>query len=53
MSNTFSLSTTLNGVIAVIAGLVAEVVAERWGYVAPFITSLGCLIVGMTLAVDR
>eukprot|EP00276_Gloeochaete_wittrockiana_P007245 CAMPEP_0184656712 /NCGR_PEP_ID=MMETSP0308-20130426/16700_1 /TAXON_ID=38269 /ORGANISM="Gloeochaete witrockiana, Strain SAG 46.84" /LENGTH=398 /DNA_ID=CAMNT_0027093957 /DNA_START=285 /DNA_END=1481 /DNA_ORIENTATION=- len=45
LSNTFSLSTFGNGIIAILAGLIANTVAGKWGFVAPFDTSLVLLIV--------
>lgn len=43
---TFSLCTTGNGIVAIGSGVVASVVREQWGPVAPFDVSLICLVVG-------
>ena len=43
---TFSLCTTGNGIVAIGSGVVAGVVREAWGPVAPFDVSLLCLAVG-------
>lgn len=47
ISNTFSLATFGNGVVAILSGLSASFVADRFGFVAPFMVSLVLLIVGM------
>eukprot|EP01119_Soliformovum_irregulare_P011748 TRINITY_DN2976_c1_g1_i1.p1 TRINITY_DN2976_c1_g1~~TRINITY_DN2976_c1_g1_i1.p1 ORF type:complete len:430 (-),score=110.92 TRINITY_DN2976_c1_g1_i1:68-1357(-) len=48
LSNTFSLATFGNGVVAILAGLLASFVADNtsFGYVAPFMMSLGFLVLG-------
>ena len=46
---TFSLCTTGNGVVAIGSGVVAGVVREAWGPVAPFDVSLLCLVVGSAI----
>lgn len=40
LSDTFSKATFLNGIVAVLAGLTANVVAASYGYVAPFVLAL-------------
>jgi len=45
LAGTFSLATFGNGVVAIGAGLVATLVAQQWGYVAPFMVSLGLLVI--------
>lgn len=44
LSNTFALATLGNGVVAILAGLVASAVADNYGYVAPFMVALVCCI---------
>jgi len=46
LSDTFSIATFGNGVVAIIAGLAASFVAEQWGYVSPFMVSLILLVIG-------
>eukprot|EP01116_Phalansterium_solitarium_P013196 TRINITY_DN3036_c0_g1_i2.p1 TRINITY_DN3036_c0_g1~~TRINITY_DN3036_c0_g1_i2.p1 ORF type:complete len:255 (-),score=109.50 TRINITY_DN3036_c0_g1_i2:107-871(-) len=49
LSETFSLATFGNGIVAIVAGLVASFVADSFGYVAPFMVSLGLLVLGSIL----
>uniref|UniRef100_A0A7S2JQG3 Molybdate-anion transporter n=1 Tax=Cyanoptyche gloeocystis TaxID=77922 RepID=A0A7S2JQG3_9EUKA len=44
ISNTFSVATFGNGVVAIVSGLVASFVAEKFGYVAPFDVAVALLI---------
>jgi len=46
LSETFDIATFGNGIVAIIAGLVASAVANYFGYVAPFMISLVLLIIG-------
>jgi hypothetical protein len=46
---TFAACTSGNGVIAIASGVVASVVRDAWGPVAPFDASLFLLIIGTTL----
>jgi len=46
LSDTFSLATFGNGIVAIGAGIVASLVADNFGFVAPFMVSLVLLIVG-------
>ena len=41
MARTFGKATFLNGLVAIIAGIVANGVVDHWGYTAPFIVSMG------------
>jgi len=45
LSKTFSLAVFGNGVAAILAGVVASLVTIQWGFVAPFMVSLVCLVV--------
>eukprot|EP01139_Manchomonas_bermudensis_P023576 Amastigsp_a841276_152.p1 type:complete len:439 gc:universal Amastigsp_a841276_152:1375-59(-) len=45
LSDTFSIATTGNGLVAVFAGLFASAIAEQYGFVAPFIAALVPLFV--------
>jgi hypothetical protein len=45
LAQTFSLATFGNGLVAVGSGLLADWVANRWGFVAPFMAALALLIV--------
>lgn len=36
LSSTFSIATIGNGLVAIVAGLIASFASDRWGYVAPF-----------------
>eukprot|EP01098_Paradermamoeba_levis_P007008 TRINITY_DN2912_c0_g1_i5.p1 TRINITY_DN2912_c0_g1~~TRINITY_DN2912_c0_g1_i5.p1 ORF type:complete len:450 (-),score=150.21 TRINITY_DN2912_c0_g1_i5:137-1486(-) len=49
LSGTFSLSIFCNGLVAIVAGLVASFSAQQWGYVSPFMISLVCLLVVVVL----
>eukprot|EP00698_Gefionella_okellyi_P016385 TRINITY_DN4688_c0_g1_i4.p1 TRINITY_DN4688_c0_g1~~TRINITY_DN4688_c0_g1_i4.p1 ORF type:complete len:428 (-),score=75.01 TRINITY_DN4688_c0_g1_i4:31-1314(-) len=49
LGGTFSLSTTCNGVVAVVAGLVAGFAADNFGAVSPFMISLLLLIIATVL----
>ena len=40
LSDTFSKATTGNGIVAVVAGLVASAIASQYGFVAPFVLAL-------------
>jgi len=44
LSHTFSLAVFGNGVVAILAGVVASFVSIRWGFVAPFMVSLVFLV---------
>jgi len=52
LSDTFSKATTYNGVIAVVAGLVASWLADRFGYVAPFVFAIIPLILLSTIVLS-
>jgi MFS transporter, MFS domain-containing protein family, molybdate-anion transporter len=43
LSNTFSKAILGNGAVAIAAGLVAQTMANSFGYVAPFLTAVPCL----------
>jgi len=45
LKQTFSLATFGNGITAIIAGLVATFVADKFGFVAPFMVSLSILVI--------
>ena len=45
LGNTFSYATFGNGLVAVIAGLVANTAADAYGYVAPFVVAMAPLTV--------
>ncbi|KAI7855304.1 hypothetical protein BDC45DRAFT_505898 [Circinella umbellata] len=45
MARTFGKATFLNGLVAIIAGIVANGVVDHWGYTAPFIVSMGLVTV--------
>eukprot|EP00002_Diphylleia_rotans_P039259 TRINITY_DN9073_c0_g1_i1.p1 TRINITY_DN9073_c0_g1~~TRINITY_DN9073_c0_g1_i1.p1 ORF type:complete len:432 (+),score=78.36 TRINITY_DN9073_c0_g1_i1:54-1349(+) len=45
LTDTFSNATLVNGFIAIISGLIADWLANSFGFVAPFMAALGCLIV--------
>jgi MFS transporter, MFS domain-containing protein family, molybdate-anion transporter len=49
LQQTFSLATLGNGVVAIAAGLVASFVADEFGFVAPFMVSLGMLVVATVI----
>jgi MFS family permease len=49
LGDTFSLATFGNGIVAIGAGLIASWVADVFGYVAPFMVSLGFLILGSVI----
>lgn len=49
LSNTFSKAILGNGAVAIVAGLVAQTMANCCGYVAPFLTAVPCL--GLAAAV--
>ena len=49
LSSTFSRATTFNGVVAVTAGLVAEFLADRFGYLAPFLAVIPPLLLLIAL----
>ncbi len=49
MSNTFALATFGNGVVAIGAGIIASIVADSFGFVAPFMVSLLFLIASMVV----
>jgi len=51
LDDTFSKSTLCNSFSAIVAGIVAQMSAERFGYVAPFLIALNPLIIGMHLCV--
>ncbi|KAI7878640.1 DUF791-domain-containing protein [Lichtheimia hyalospora FSU 10163] len=40
MSRTFAKATFLNGLVAIIAGIVANAVVDIWGFAAPFVLSI-------------
>jgi len=44
LSSTFSIATIGNGLVAIVAGLIASFASDRWGYVAPFMVALLFLI---------
>ncbi|KAI9264113.1 hypothetical protein BDA99DRAFT_508441 [Phascolomyces articulosus] len=45
MARTFGKGTFLNGLVAIIAGIVANGVVDLWGYTAPFVVSMGLVMV--------
>jgi len=49
LGDTFSLATFGNGVVAIVAGLIASFVADKFGYVAPFMVSFGFLVLSAVL----
>lgn len=49
LGDTFATCTSGNGIVAIAAGVVASLVRDRWGPVAPFDASLICLILGTLL----
>ena len=49
LDDTFSKSTLCNSFSAIVAGIVAQISAQYFGYVAPFIIALNPLIIGMYL----
>jgi MFS transporter, MFS domain-containing protein family, molybdate-anion transporter len=49
LSGTFSMATFGNGIIAIVAGLVASFLADSYGFVAPFMLSLAVLVCGGVL----
>lgn len=49
LDDTFSKSTLCNSFSAIAAGIVAQISAQRFGYIAPFIITLNPLIIGMYL----
>jgi MFS transporter, MFS domain-containing protein family, molybdate-anion transporter len=49
LDDTFSKSTLCNSFSAIVAGIVAQMSAERFGYIAPFLIALNPLIIGMYL----
>lgn len=49
LGQTFSLCTTGNGIVAILSGVVASLVREQFGPVAPFDVSLICLVCGSCL----
>jgi len=53
LGSTFALCTTGNGLVAIGSGVVASVVRDRWGPVAPFDVSLICLIIGSVLVARK
>lgn len=40
MSRTFAKATFLNGLVAIIAGIIANAVVDIWGFTAPFVLSI-------------
>ena len=44
LSSTFSLGTRGNSIAAILAGVLATFLADRFGYVSPFMASLVCLV---------
>jgi MFS family permease len=44
LSNTFSKTTFGNGIIAILAGLIASISADLWGYTSPFLISMFLLL---------
>jgi len=51
MSSTFSMATFGNGIVAILSGFVASFVASRWGFVAPFITAMGFLVLEIVMVI--
>lgn len=51
LSNTFSKAILGNGAVAIAAGLVAQTMANSFGYVAPFLTAVPCLGLAATLMI--
>ncbi|GAM17291.1 hypothetical protein SAMD00019534_004660, partial [Acytostelium subglobosum LB1] len=51
LSSTFYKATFMNGVVAIMAGLWASFSAEHWGFVSPFMWSLGLLIICTLLVI--
>ena len=49
MSDTFSLATFGNGIVAIVSGLVADQVANNYGYVSPFMVALAMLVTGSVI----
>jgi MFS family permease len=49
LSRTFALATVGNGVVAILSGVVANVLRDFWGPVAPFMGALAVLIIAMFL----
>jgi len=45
LAGTFHLATLGNGVVAIASGLVASFVATKYGYVAPFLVAIVCLVI--------
>ncbi|KAK5581331.1 hypothetical protein RB653_001362 [Dictyostelium firmibasis] len=45
LASTFYKSSLLNGLIAILSGLFASEVANRWGYVSPFLWAFSLLVV--------
>jgi MFS family permease len=51
LSVTFSLATSGNGIVAILAGIMAGAVRDKWGPVAPFDLSLVLLVIGTTVII--
>ena len=49
LTNTFSKSTAGNGIVAIVAGIVAQVAATCCGFVAPFLVAIPCLALASLL----
>jgi len=49
LSDTFSLATFGNGIAAIVAGLLASLVAEYFGFVAPFMLAMAFLILATAI----
>lgn len=49
LSQTFSYATFGNGIVAILSGLGSSAVAEKYGYVGPFMVALGLLLLGSIL----
>ncbi|KAI9496357.1 hypothetical protein BDB00DRAFT_810124 [Zychaea mexicana] len=44
MARTFGKGTFLNGLVAIVAGIVANAVVDLWGYTAPFVVSMALVV---------
>lgn len=49
LSHTYAIATALNGVVAVVSGVLASFLADSFGFVSPFMLSLVLLVVGTLL----
>ena len=49
LDDTFSKATLCNSAVAVLAGLMAQLSADTYGYLAPFMVAIGPLVLGLYL----